>query len=34
MEQAKDFLDESKALHALLAEQPNAAFELVTQFKS
>lgn len=31
--QAQDFLDESEALYALLADQPEEAFAFVTQFK-
>jgi uncharacterized protein (TIGR03084 family) len=33
MQQAQDFLDESKALFALLAPLPDSAFETPTQFK-
>ncbi|MCA8901135.1 MAG: TIGR03084 family protein [Hyphomonas sp.] len=34
MEQAKDFLEESRALNDLLAGQPDSAFDMVTQFKA
>ena len=33
MQQAQDFLDESEALHALLAPLDDAAFEQATLFK-
>lgn len=33
MQEASDFLDESRALYALLSDRPDDAFEQVTQFK-